>query len=120
MQNLSKLLIWNKAIELSVSIYRITNNFPKTEMYGLQSQIRRSAVSIPSNISEGAGRNSKKEFIHFLGIASGSCFELETQLVSAQKLEYISLEEAEYSIFKIVEIQKMLFKLMEKLKSELN
>jgi len=81
MHNLQELKIWQKAINLSIGVYEITSNFPKEEKYGLISQIRRSAVSIPSNIAEGAGRNSNKEFVHFLSIANGSAFELQTQLI---------------------------------------
>jgi four helix bundle protein len=68
MHNLKELKIWNKAIELTVDVYKAIAGFPKEEIYGLTSQIKRSAVSIPSNIAEGAGRNSNKEFIYFLGI----------------------------------------------------
>ena len=90
MHNLKELKIWHKAIELSVAVYSATSNFPKEEVYGLTSQIKRSAISIPSNISEGAGRNSNKEFIHFLGIANGSSYELQTQLIISHKLNLIS------------------------------
>ena len=79
MHNLKELKIWNKAIDLTVEIYKVTEKFPKEERYGLNSQIRRAAVSVPSNISEGAGRNSKGEFKQFLGIANGSSYEVQTQ-----------------------------------------
>lgn len=75
MNNFKELVVWQKSIDLSVKIYEIANGFPKEEIYGLSSQIRRCVVSIPSNIAEGAGRNSKKEFSHFLSIALGSSFE---------------------------------------------
>ena len=81
--------IWKEGIELVRKIYEITYTFPKKEQYGLTSQIRRAAVSIPSNISEGAARNSKKEFIQFLYISLGSIAELETQIIIANKLNYI-------------------------------
>ena len=81
--------IWKEGIELVKKIYEITNIFPKSEQYGLTSQIRRAAVSIPSNISEGAARNSKKEFIQFLYISLSSIAELETQIIIANKLNYI-------------------------------
>jgi four helix bundle protein len=74
MHNLKQLKVWNKAMELSVQIYKATSGFPKEEIYSLTSQIRRAAISIPSNISEGAGRNSNKEFTYFLGIANGSSY----------------------------------------------
>ncbi len=84
MHNLKELKIWNKAIDLTVDVYKATASFPSEERYGLTSQARRSAVSIPSNIAEGAGRNSNKEFSNFLGIANGSSYELQTQLVIKQ------------------------------------
>jgi len=73
--------VWKNSIELVTMIYQCTNSFPKSEMYGLTNQIRRSAVSIPSNISEGAARNTSKDFSHFLAITLGSIAELETQLI---------------------------------------
>lgn len=91
MHNIKELKVWRKSIELSTDIYKAMINFPADEKYGLTSQIKRSAISIPSNIAEGAGRNSNKEFIYFLGIANGSCFELLTQIVIAMKLELISM-----------------------------
>ena len=88
------LRIWQESIELVTHVYKITASFPKEDMYGLTSQIRRSAVSVPSNIAEGAGRNSKKEFKHFLYISIGSLAELETQLIIAKNIGF--LEEAIY------------------------
>jgi four helix bundle protein len=87
-----KLDVWKKAVEFVVTIYRDTKNFPTEEKYGLTSQIRRAAVSIPANIAEGSARQSTKEFLNFLSIAQGSSSELETELLIAQKLNYISLE----------------------------
>jgi four helix bundle protein len=81
--------VWKNGIELVKKIYILTKDFPKEEIYTLTSQIRRSAISIPSNIAEGAARNSKKEFIQFLYIALGSAAELETQLIVAKELDYI-------------------------------
>ncbi|BCL60073.1 hypothetical protein DGMP_07660 [Desulfomarina profundi] len=83
-----KLLVWQEAMELVTDIYAITENFPSEEMYGLTSQLRRAAVSVPSNIAEGAGRESKKEFLHYLSVARGSLSEVDTQLLLAQKLRY--------------------------------
>ena len=80
--------IWKIGIDLVEAIYEATKNFPKEEMYGLASQMRRAAVSIPSNIAEGAARNSKKEFIQYLYIALGSLSELETQIIISAKLKY--------------------------------
>ena len=82
--------IWKKGIDLVEDIYRFTKTFPPEEMYGLTSQMRRSAVSIPSNIAEGAARQSNKEFLQFLYIALGSLSEIETQLFIAQRLGYTS------------------------------
>ena len=81
---------WKNAIDLVVDIYKCTENFPPEERYGLKSQICRAAVSIPSNIAEGAGRQSSKEFVHFLSIALGSLSEVETQLIISERLSYMS------------------------------
>ena len=90
-----KLEAWNKAVELVTDIYKSTEAFPKEERYGLTSQIRRAAVSIPANIAEGAGRYSKREFAHFLSNAQGSASELETELIISNRLNY--LDETTYS-----------------------
>lgn len=87
--NHRKLLAWQQSIALVEQIYRVTKPFPKDETYGLTAQVRRSAVSIPSNIAEGAGRNSTKELVQFLGIASGSLAEVDTQLEIATRLGYL-------------------------------
>ena len=115
MHNLQQLKIWNKAMDLTVDIYNATDSFPKTEVYGLTSQIRRCAVSIPSNISEGAGRNTKGEFKQFLGIANGSSYELQTQLIISNKLNLLTLELTNELLSKIDEIQKMNYKLQKTL-----
>ena len=88
MKDHKELDVWKQSVELVVQIYTATKDFPKDELYGLTNQIRRAAVSIPSNISEGAARNTEKEFVQFLHIALGSASELETQLLIAQKLNY--------------------------------
>ena len=85
-----ELLVWQKAKSLSVEIYRTTEQFPRAETYGLTSQIRRAAVSVPSNIAEGQGRLTRGEFLHFLGQARGSLLELETQLAIALELSYLT------------------------------
>lgn len=90
--------IWKLGIELVVEVYKLTDNFPKEEIYGLTAQMRRCAVSVPSNIAEGAARNSKKEYLKFLYISLGSLSELETQLIIAQRLNYL-----ENSKFEILE-----------------
>ncbi len=109
MHNLKELKIWHKAIDLSVEVYKATATFPREEIYGLTPQINRSAVPVPSNISEGAGRNSNKEFIHFLGIANGSSYELQTQLIISNKLNMIPNETLEPLLKEINEIQKMTY-----------
>lgn len=93
MNKYQKLEVWHKSIDLTVKVYSLSDSFPSKEKFGLCSQITRSAVSIPSNIAEGAGRNNKGEFNQFLGIALGSLFELETQLIIASKLHYFPIEE---------------------------
>ncbi|MDB4922154.1 four helix bundle protein [Mucilaginibacter sp.] len=109
MHNLKELKIWNKAIDLTVDVYKATANFPSDERFGLTSQSRRSAVSIPSNIAEGAGRNSNKEFNNFLGIANGSSYELQTQLVISNKLNLLSNDLLDDLLKQIDEVQKMTF-----------
>jgi four helix bundle protein len=97
-QSFRDLLVWQKAIQLSVAMYKLTKDFPREEIYGLSSQIRRAAVSVPSNIAEGHGRLGTGEYRQFLGIARGSNFELQTQLEIARALEFGSsklLDEAE-------------------------
>jgi len=84
------LRVWQQAMVLARYVYRLTEKFPKHELYGLVSQIRRAAVSVPSNIAEGKGHRSDKEFLHFLFHARGSLFEVETQILLAQQLQYIS------------------------------
>ncbi|WP_306550333.1 four helix bundle protein [Daejeonella sp.] len=107
MHNLKELKIWKKAIDLAVEVYRVSALFPPDEKYGLISQTRRAAVSISSNIAEGAGRNSEKEFKYFLGIANGSSFELQTQLFISNKLSLLSNEDLEKIFQQIEELQKM-------------
>jgi four helix bundle protein len=118
MHNLKELKIWSKAIDLSVDVYKATSNFPKEEIYGLTSQIRRAAVSIPSNISEGAGRNSNNEFVHFLGIANGSSYELQTQLIISSKLNLIDEKILSPLLSTIDELQKMNYTLQNTLKAK--
>ncbi|UCG28439.1 MAG: four helix bundle protein [Bacteroidales bacterium] len=101
--------VWKRAIQLIKKIYQESAKFPKEELYGLTIQIRRSAVSIPSNIAEGAARQTIKEFIHFLYIALGSIAELETQLIVAQELDFINSEDL---LNELSEIRKMLIGLI--------
>lgn len=118
MNNYKELKVWQKSIELAEEVYKITLNFPVEEKFGLISQIRRSAVSIPSNISEGAGRNSNKEFRNFLGIANGSSNELNTQLLISVKIGYAKEENLKLVFCLINEIQKMLFSLINKFSNQ--
>jgi four helix bundle protein len=115
MHNFKELRIWQEAMELAEGVYLAVANFPPEEKYGLKSQITRAAVSIPSNISEGAGRNSNKEFSQFVTIAMGSSFELETQLLLAQRLKLLTTETAEPLLLKVENIQKMLYGLKKRL-----
>ena len=98
--------VWKKSIDLVVEVYEFTRKFPKEELYGLTSQIRRSVISIPSNISEGAARNSDKEYIQFLYISMGSSGELETQIMIAKRLGY--LKDSKRILNEIESIKKML------------
>jgi len=110
------LIAWQKARALATEIYRATEAFPKTEIYGLTSQLRRAAVSVASNIAEGQGRLTKGEFCHFLGQARGSLLELETQLSIAVDLRF--LPEVEYKKLeeKTFEVRKLLNGLIESMK----
>jgi len=93
------LLAWQHAIQLVKEVYRLTSSFPDSERFGLAAQMRRAAVSVPSNIAEGAARSTTKEYIHFLGIARGSLSELDTQVVIAQELNYVAdIDHTEKSI----------------------
>ena len=112
------LVVWQKAKALSVEAYRITETFPKSEIYGLTSQMRRAAVSIVSNIAEGQGRLTKGEFLQFLGTARGSLFELETQLEIAGELRYMSHEVQEKAAKEIAEVRRLLIGLMDSLRSK--
>lgn len=111
MHNYKELKVWSKSVELATTIYTICSNFPKEEKYSLKSQMQRCAVSIASNIVEGAGRNSNKEFKYFLSIANGSCYELETQLLISKNIGFID-EESELTIRnQLTEIMKMIYML---------
>jgi len=120
MNNLKELKIWNKAIDLAVDVYKATSTFPSDERFGLISQARRAAVSIPSNIAEGAGRNSVKEFNNFLGIANGSSYELQTQLLIANKLAILESEILDPLLSQIDELQKMTYGFQQMLDKKIN
>ena len=114
-KNFQDLRIWQKGIEVVKDTYILTKKFPKEELYALTSQMRRSAVSIPSNIAEGFRRYHNKEYKQFLYIALGSCAELETQIIIAKELNYIDENYKTEVIEKIKYICKMLIKLIQKL-----
>ena len=103
------LKVWQKSIKLVTDIYKLTRDFPKSELYGLTNQIRRSAISIPSNIAEGSGRKSKKEYLQFLHISLGSIAELDTQLIIASNLGYLSNKDIRKDL---LTIKKMLIGLI--------
>ncbi len=108
MNKFKDLKVWGKAVQLVTKVYSATSNFPQGEIYGITSQIRRSAVSIPSNIAEGAGKKTKKEFAHFLSIAQGPSFEIETQPIISKELSFINEHVFESLISELDEIQRMI------------
>ncbi len=120
MHKYKELKIWLKAMELVTDIYKATSAFPDKERFGLISQINRASVSIPSNIAEGAGRNSDKDFLRFLSIAHASSYETETQLIISFNLNYLSINELDTLLEKINEWQKMSYSFQLKLKTSLN
>jgi len=117
-KNYKDLIVWQKSMTLCNFTYELVNHFPKEELFGLTSQIKRCAVSIPSNIAEGFGRGSNKNFINFLKIAYGSLVELETQLLIAHQRKFTKLQLKKYNICMelIQELTKMLGTLIGKLK----
>ena len=102
------MVVWQKAIDLVLDIYNMTKSFPKEEVYGLVSQMRRAAVSIPANIAEGAARQTKKEFQQFVYISMGSLAELETHLILSVRLSFCGKQEADSTLLKLDEIRRML------------
>jgi len=118
MKTHKNLKVWEEAISLVTDIYKQTETFPKSELYGITNQIRRSSVSIPSNIAEGAARHSQKEFIQFLYIALGSASELETQLIIAENLGFIDNNKNGELKMKLDSISKMLSGLIRNVKSK--
>lgn len=115
-KNYRDLLVWQKSMLLVTEVYKLVENLPSDEKFGLQSQIKRSAVSIPSNIAEGHGRWYKKEFLHHLSISYGSLAELETQLLITVELRFIKHNEVQSVLEKTTEIGKMINGLRKKLK----
>ena len=109
------LIVWQKAMDLAEEVYRLSRAFPKEELYGLTSQLRRAVVSVPSNIAEGQARQSTAEFLNFLSIAQGSLAEVDTQQLLAQRFAYLTPQGATQAAGLIVEISKMLASLRGKL-----
>lgn len=116
MHNYKELKIWQRSREIVKDVYSLTTTFPAKEQYGITSQLCRAVISIPSNIAEGAGRESEKEFAHFLAIANGSAFELETQLYLCFDLNYITEADLNDLLIKVQEIQRMIFRFKQQLK----
>lgn len=117
MKSYKELLIWQKGIQIVVLSYKLTKSFPQEELYALTSQIKRSAISVPSNIAEGFGRKTDKSFSHFLDISKGSLFELETQLIIAKELNFISDEEQYNKIISLIDEES---KMISSFKTKLN
>jgi len=116
-QSYKELIVWQKAMELVFLVYKLTDDFPKSELFSLVDQIGRAAVSIPSNIAEGWGRRRILEYIHFLQIASGSASELETQLILSKRLKFG--KDTNYKEIEglLLEVQKLLYVIIKKLKN---
>ena len=118
MHRFKKITAWQKSFLLVRVIYKSSNNLPDFEKYGMRSQINRSAVSIPSNIAEGAGRDSNKDFRRFLSIAIGSSFELETQLLLCSSLGYLRIEDVNNLVKKLLEVQNLIYGFKKSLKDD--
>ena len=116
-QSFRDLQVWQKAMQLTVAIYRLTREFPKDELYGLSGQIRRAAVSVPSNIAEGHGRSGNREFMQFLSVARGSLCELQTQLEIARLLRFGNPELIDAIEQLSHEVGKMIFTFLRSLRS---
>jgi len=111
----TELVVWQKAMDLVEAVYKAVQLLPAEERYALSDQLRRASVSVPSNIAEGAGRKSTKEYIHFLNIARGSVYEVETQLLIAKRLGFISQELIQPAHSLCEEIEKMISTITRKL-----
>ena len=118
MKNFRDLMVWQKSHALALSIYQVTREFPKGELYGLTSQLRRSAVSIPANIAEGCGRGSDADLGRFLQMAMGSACEVEYHLLLANDLEYLSPDAFQDCNNKVCEVKRMLASFLQKLKAD--
>jgi len=117
MRDFHNLLIWERSHQLTLDIYKVSQSFPKDELFGLTSQIRRAVSSVARNIAEGSGRNSSKDFAHFLQIAIGSASEVEYELLLAHDLKYINSEEYERLTKEVVAIRKMIIKYQSELRT---
>ena len=115
-KNYEDLIVWQKAIKFSIKLYNLTKTFPKEELFGITSQVRRSAISIPSNIAEGAGRDSKKSFVQFLNVSVGSASELKTQLIICKGVGIINDKTFDKIAKELGEISFLLFRLKTSLK----
>lgn len=113
------LIVWQKSMDLAEEIFRLTNLFPKSELYGIVLQMRKASVSIPSNIAEGYGRKYRKEFSQFISISYGSAQELETQLILSERLKFAKASEFIKSRALLVEVSKMIMSLSNKLDAKL-
>ena len=120
MHKVENLKIWQKSIELTKLVYEVVISLPSDEKYGLISQIKRSSVSIPSNIAEGAGRNSNKEFKYFLSVANGSAYELHTQLILTAELNLISKDKIQPVLDLIIEVQKMNYSFQKSIENKIS
>ena len=118
MRDFKKQKVWEKSHQLTLEIYQATNNFPREELYGLTSQIRRSSASIPANIAEGCGRDSEADFSRFLHIAMGSATELEYHLLLAQDLGILNAFDYEHLSRETVEVKRVLTSFIKKLTAE--
>ena len=112
-----ELTVWQKSIDLAVMVYETVKSLPKEELYSLSDQIRRAAISIPSNIAEGNQRNTTKDYIRFLSIARGSLGELETQLILCERLKYLQKDQTETLLSQCTEVSKMLNGLIQRLQN---
>jgi four helix bundle protein len=114
------LTAWQKAMDLVEQVYLGSRNWPKEEAYGLTSQVRRAAISVPSNIAEGQGRDSTKEFLHHLSMARGSILELETQILVAERLGYVDTPLSQDLLRRSAEVSRLVSGLMRSMKAKLN
>ena len=119
MRDYKKIVVWEKSYKFGIHIYAVTKGFPKEEMYGLTSQLRRAAVSIPSNIAEGSRKSTQKDFRSFLHNAYGSGAEIEVQIMFARDLGYMTAEESRALLSELSEIMKMLNALIQKVTEEI-